>query len=334
MREVRQRRLGDRVKNAWSSDGLLGVGVIVVVVAILATLGIFYLRPANQKTIAFETTDASAITTGQDVRVAGISVGKVSDVTLEPNRVKVSMRVDESTAVGDQSRVEVRMLTPVGGYAITLIPMGTQTSGGVIPADRVAVPYSIGDVLQSAPTVTDQVDATDVNANLEQVASALQSNSTSLRSIVEGMNAVTGVFDRQRAQMHRVAALASEYLQNFNANREFVFDLIRKIDIVVTTYHNNAAGFNYTYYLLGMILSRVMPFEKFYLKHSDLVRTNIYAIRDAITEMQKHMGPALDNLLAMRDQLAKWLTPNGIREIGGGTILASDICVPIPGRKC
>ncbi|GAC68504.1 MlaD family protein [Gordonia soli] len=336
MREVGQRSAGSRLRSAWGDDRVLGAVVVLVTVAILATFGILYLRPAAQKTIAFETTDASAITTGQDVRVAGISIGKVTDLTMEPNRVRVSMRVDESMAIGDQSRVEVRMLTPVGGYAITLVPLGEKSSGAdpVIPSERVSVPYSIGDVLQSAPTVTDEVDAVDVNANLAQVAGALRANSTSLRSIVDGMNAVTGVFDRQRTQVHRIAALASEYLRDFNANREFVFDLIRKIDVVVTTYHNNSAGFNYTYYLLGMVLSRLQPFMKFYLQNSDLVRTNIYALRDAITEMQKHMGPALDNLVAMRDQLAKWLTPKGIREVGGGTLLASDVCVPIAGREC
>ena len=35
-----------------------------------------------------------------------------------------------------------------------------------------------------------------------------------------------------------------------------------RFDTVVTTYNNNSAGFNYTYKLLGSILSRLMPFER------------------------------------------------------------------------
>ncbi|MCR5978391.1 MCE family protein [Gordonia jinghuaiqii] len=317
-----------------SSNILLGSTALLVVAIMLATLGILYLRPPAQKEIRFETTDASSISIGQDVRVAGISVGKVTGMSLAPEQVVVRLRVDESTKVGDQSRVEVRMLTPVGGYAVSLIPLGRRTLVSSIPADRVTVPYSIGDVLQSAPTVTDHVDGTDVNANLKQVAAALQGNSTSLESIVDGMGAITEVFDKQRTQVHQVAALAEEYLQSFNANREFIFGLITKIDQVVSAYNNSWAGFNYTYKLLASVTYRLIPFEKYYLENSDELRSRIVALRDGIKDIQEHMGPALDNLVKMRGQFAAWLTPTGMKEIGGGSLWAKNVCVPLAGREC
>nr|WP_086007821.1 MlaD family protein [Nocardia carnea] len=293
-----------------------------------------YLRPPGQQTIAFETTDASAIETGQDVRVAGISVGKVSDIAIGDTTVTVRARIDDSIHVGDRSRIEVRMLTPVGGYAVTLVPLGGGTErGGAIPVERVAVPYSIGDVLQSSPTVTDHVDASTMNANLRQVAVALQGNSTSVGTIVDGMNAVTQVLDQQRLQIHQVAAMAAEYLQTFNVNRGFVFELIGKIDTVLLTYHNNAAGFNYAYELLGSALSRLRPLEKFYLDHSDEVSAHIQNLQGMVTELQQHLGPAIDNLTALRAQLEQWLTPTGMAEFGGG-VLTNSLCIPIPGREC
>ncbi|MGW0039430.1 MlaD family protein [Gordonia sp. NPDC003376] len=332
MRTVNRR--GGVLHRLWSSDAALGIGVIVIAIAVLAVLGIIYVRPPAQRTIAFETTDASAITTGQDVRVAGVSVGKISAISMGTDHVTVEARIDQDTWVGDQSTIEVRMLTPVGGYAVTLIPLGRSETAATIPVTRVSVPYSIGDVLQQVPNVTDDVDASTVNANLAQVAEALQSNSTSLRSVVDGMDAVTAVFATQRDQVHRIAGLAAEYLHTFDANREFVFDLVRKIDTVVTTYNNNSAGFNYTYELLGTILSQLMPFEKFYLNNSDLVRTNIYAMRDAIEAWQRDMGPAIDGLMNMRERLAQWLTPAGMRQLGGGTLALDHICVPVPGKRC
>ncbi|WP_312870776.1 MlaD family protein [Gordonia asplenii] len=316
------------------NDAILGVGVVVVVVAMLAVLGVLYLRPPSQKSFTFETTDAAAITTGQDIRVAGISVGKVEKVELEPERVKVTARVDDTTRIGDQSRVEVRMLTPVGGYAITLIPMGTTPLSAAIPTERVAVPYSIGDVLQAAPKVTDDVDATDVNANLHQVAAALKGNSTSLRSIVDGMNSITGIFDRQREQVHQVAALASEYMQTFNGNREFVFALLNKIDQVVNAYNNASVGFNYTYWLLASALERINPFLRFYRNHTDLIRDYVYKIRDSVLDAKNHLEPMLQSLGAMRSQMAAWITPEGMKQLGGQTLWVNNLCVPIAGRNC
>lgn len=190
-------------------------------------------------------------------------------MTLAPDRVQVTARIDEETFVGDQTRLEVRMLTPpVGGYAITMIPMGGREELTTpIPAERVTVPYSIGDIIQAVPSTTDEVDAGEVNSNLDQVAKALGSNDTSLRGgIVDGLESVTEVFDKQRGQVHQIAGLAAEYLQTFNGNREFVFELIRKIDMVVSAYHVNSAGFNYAYKLFANVLYKLSPpFMRFYL---------------------------------------------------------------------
>lgn len=322
------------IRKLFGSDAFLGVLVIVVVVAILAVLGLLYMRPANQKSFTFETTDAAAITTGQDIRVAGVSVGKVEKITLEPQRVLVTARVDDTTRIGDQSRLEVRMLTPVGGYAITLIPMGSEPLSGPIPTERVVVPYSIGDILQSAPKVTDDVNATDVNANLHQVAAALKGNSTSLRSIVDGLNSITGVFDRQRDQVHQIAALASEYMQTFNGNREFVFALINKIDQVVNAYNNASVGFNRTYWLLATVLEQLNPFLRFYRNHTDLIRSYVYKIRDSVLDAKNNLEPLLKNLTATRGTLVNWMTPAGMKQFGGGTVWVQNLCIPIAGRNC
>lgn len=332
-RQVNTPRRG--LRSIWSNDVVVGVTVVAVAVIVLIAFGLLYMRPPNQKTITFETTDASAITVGQDVRVAGISIGTVSDITMEPNTVRVSARVDDTTFVGDQSRIEVRMLTPVGGYAISLVPRGAQQkSDALIPTERVSVPYSIGDVLQSAPTVTEEVDAQTVQANLDQVADALNGNSTSLSSIVDGLNSITGVFERQRGQVDQIAALAREYLQTFEANRQFVFELITKIDTVVNTYLNNAAGFNYAYLLLGNVLSKLTPFMKFFLENSDLVRTHVEGLKSTVADIQQNLGPAIDNLQSLRGQLEQWLGPDGMKQFGGGNLWTSQVCVPIPGREC
>ncbi|MDH3047723.1 MlaD family protein [Gordonia alkanivorans] len=323
-----------RLHRFSTHDGVIGAVVLLVVAALLGTLAVIYLRPPGQKSITFEVTDASAIEPGEDVRVAGISVGKVSEVTLAPDRVMVTARIDEETFVGDQTRLEVRMLTPVGGYAITMIPMGREELTTPIPAERVTVPYSIGDIIQAVPSTTDEVDAGEVNANLDQVAKALGSNDTSLRGIVDGLESVTEVFDKQRGQVHQIAGLAAEYLQTFNGNREFVFELIRKIDMVVSTYHVNSEGFNYAYKLFANVLYKLSPFMRFYLGHSDLVAQHVNQMKDTIIRLQQQLGPAIDGLVSTRKQLAQWITPQGMREIGGDALWTENVCIPIPGRDC
>ncbi|WP_083884434.1 MlaD family protein [Nocardia higoensis] len=313
----------------------LGVAVVLVAVILLGATTLLYLRPAGQRTITFETTDASALSPGLEVRVAGVAVGKITSIALRPDVVAVEARIDDTTVVGDESRVEVRMLTPVGGYAVTLIPLGDEPLGdAVIPSSNVTVPYSIGDVLQAAPTVTDRVEGATIDADIEQVAAALEHNTTSVGSMISGMNSIAAVMDRQRQQVREIADLASEYLHSFEADREFVFDLVRQVDMVVTTYNNTHVGFNEAYRLLGEVLMRLQPIEAYYLDHRQEVIDAADRARTSIADFTADMGPAMDQLMSLRDQLMAWLGPDGLAAVRGGTVLASEICVPLPGRTC
>jgi phospholipid/cholesterol/gamma-HCH transport system substrate-binding protein len=317
------------------SNILLGSVVVLAVVIALVAAGILYLRPLGQKTIRFETTDASSISVGESVRVAGIDVGKVSNVSIQPATVRVEARISDSTFVGSESTVEIRMLTPVGGYAVTLVPGGTEALGNkVIPVDHVTVPYTVGDVLQAVPHTTDQVKGGTVDANIDQVAQALQHNSSSVGSLIQGMNSIATVMDRQREEVRTITDLASEYLQSFNGSREWVYELLRKVEIVVTTYDNTHAGFNEAYQLLGDTLYRVTPVLKFLLEHNPEIKPMIEKLRSSISDFQTTMAPAIAQLQNLRDRLAAWLGPDGLATLSGGTLSASDICVPLAGRAC
>ncbi|MGX6511023.1 MlaD family protein [Rhodococcus sp. SJ-2] len=336
VKPAKKRRFGNgRVASWFANDMRIGAGVAIVAVLALVATAVFYLNPPGRKSVAFEATDVSAISVGQDVRVAGVSVGKVSNMELGDTAVRVTMEIEDDMLVGTDSRVEVRMLTPVGGYAVTLVPLGENpVDDKVIPAGQVTVPYSIGDVLQAAPTVTDNVDGADIDANLVQVAEALTKNPGSVESVISGMNAVARVMDHQRTQVQTVANLASEYLTTFNASREMVFDLIREIDIVFQTYETTHVGFNEAYRLLGHVLMTVSPYAEYYLDNSDQVAAGIGQVRGMIEEFNANMGPSIDTLVATRAQLANWLTPEGVAAVGGGTLMASDICIPVMGRTC
>ncbi|MBJ8345178.1 MlaD family protein [Antrihabitans sp. YC2-6] len=323
------------LKRVRENDVLLGTSAVVLAVVILAAAALYYLHPPGRKTLSFETTDAASLAVGQDVRVAGISIGKITKISIQPTTVRAEAEIEGDTFIGSDSTVDVRMLTPVGGYAVTVIPNGDQPLGDqVIAVDHVSVPYSISEVLQAAPHVTDEVEGGTINANIEQVADALEHNSGSVASFVNGMNSIATVMDQQREQVRTIMNLASEYTQTFNGSRDFVFELIRQIEIVLSTYNGVSAGFNESYRLLGDVVERIQSLERFYLNHKDEVLAAVNGVRGAITEYQTTLAPAIDQMQGLRAQLEAWLGPDGLQTIAGGTVMASNVCIPIPGRTC
>ncbi|WP_433598268.1 MCE family protein [Nocardia sp. CA-135953] len=324
------------LRKIGGNEVLLGLSVVVVAVVVLAGATLVYLHPLGRKTISFETTDASSLSTGEEVRVAGISVGKVSGLSIEPDTVRVKLDIKGDVFIGSNTTIDVRMLTPVGGYAVTVVPVGNAPldKDAVIPPERVTVPYSIADLLQSVPHVTEKVDGGTIKANIDQVADALQHNAPSIKSMIDGLDSIATVMDHQRDQVRTIMDMASEYTETFNKSRDFIFELLRQAELVISRYNITKAGFDEAYTELGDILNRVKPFMDYYLEHKDQLYAAVTKARESIGAFQKQLGPALDQMKALQSQLQQWLGPDGFKAVGGGTVLASNICIPTPGRTC
>jgi phospholipid/cholesterol/gamma-HCH transport system substrate-binding protein len=327
--------LAGAVRRIRRDEVLLGALVVLVVVVAMAVTVVLYVHPMGRKTIAFEVADAASVRGSEDVRVAGVSVGKIAKISIQPTTVRVQADIAGSTFVGADSRVEIRMLTPVGGYYVTIVPIGnTPLGSSVISADRVKVPYSVSDLLEAVPPLTDNVKGSTIQDNLAQVADGLAHNPASIGSLISGLDSIATVLAEQREQVQSTLGLAAEYMKTFNGSRQFLFDLLEKIQIVESTYYTYRDGFNKTYEMLGDALLRVGPFEKYYLGHKDELRNAVNQARDAISGFQAGLGPVLDQLNGFRTQLQAWLGPDGLETLSGGKISASGICGPVPGRTC
>ena len=106
-----------------------GTAALALVAVIALTSAMVYANPPGSKIITFYTDDASSISPGITVRVAGVTVGTIKDLEIEPQQVRVRATVDGTAFIGDQSQVEVRMLTPVGGYYVMINSLGNAPLG-------------------------------------------------------------------------------------------------------------------------------------------------------------------------------------------------------------
>ena len=141
---------------AWGVAAMAFATVVALVVAY-----VYYNTPGKSQIVSFYTDDANSIRVGDEVRMAGIKVGTVTELSLEPSQVLVKATINDNAFVGDQSQVDVRMLTVVGGYYVNLASMGSNPLGAqAIPLARVTMPYSLVRALTDTTKITDNVDTT------------------------------------------------------------------------------------------------------------------------------------------------------------------------------
>ncbi|WP_242657063.1 MlaD family protein [Mycobacterium talmoniae] len=311
-----------------------GVTTIALTAIVTLVVGWVYISPPHQQLVTFYTDDAASVRAGDSVRVAGINVGTVKHVSLEPQHVRVQLSLKDDVFIGDQTQVDVRMLTVVGGYFVTLVPLGDRRLGQhPIPADRVTMPYSLVRTLSDATKITDQVAPRPINESLSQIQQGLAgSNTEILAKIIDAGNGVSEVLERQRGQLTKILEMSNEYIGTMNGNRELLEHLISRIAILEETLILYSKGFGSSIEGLGKIVDDIYPLVPFYFEHR---QDFIDRVRGVLAEFQTvadRNGALVRWLRRVRGRMQTTLDAQN-----AGTppeLLATDLCFPIEGSRC
>ena len=107
-----------------------------------------------------EFSEIGGLKSGNEVRVAGVPVGKVRDIELDGNKVKVTFKVDKGTRLGRETAAEIRIRTLLGAQFLALQPSGSGRleKGGTIPESRTTPPYDVVQAFSDLSTTTEALD--------------------------------------------------------------------------------------------------------------------------------------------------------------------------------
>ncbi|MPZ68501.1 MAG: MCE family protein [Actinobacteria bacterium] len=123
--------------------------------------------------------DAAGLIPGNEVRVAGVKVGTVTQIVLTEDAARIKMEIERDVQLPEETRLEVKLKTLLGQKFIDLqMPKsyltaaagegnpasatgGYLSSGDVIPLDQTRIPYEIH---QAATEGTEKLAAIDKRA--------------------------------------------------------------------------------------------------------------------------------------------------------------------------
>lgn len=119
-----------------------------------------------------EFAEAGGLDTGSEVRLAGVSVGDVTDIELDGDVVRVEMLIDTDADLGEDTGAKIQVRTILGAMYVALEPAGSGelTSDDIIPVSRTESPYDIVQALSDLSTTTDELDQEQLAAALDEVS--------------------------------------------------------------------------------------------------------------------------------------------------------------------
>lgn len=167
--------------------GIFALAMVLLTVSLFFIFGQYRTGATNGYSALF--TDASRLKPGQTVRVAGVRVGTVTDVTLRPdNKVVVAFDADRAIVLTSGTRAVIRYLNLVGDRYLELLdgPGSTTVlaSGAQIPSDRTAPALDLDLLLGGLKPVVNGLKPQDINELTQALVDIFQGKGGTLQSLL------------------------------------------------------------------------------------------------------------------------------------------------------
>jgi phospholipid/cholesterol/gamma-HCH transport system substrate-binding protein len=274
---------------------VLRLGVITLVVMAVVSAATFNLSkfPGFRGTTYYaEFSDASGIHKGNMVQVGGIRAGRVSDVSLDEDRVVVKFEIDDGDVdFGADSKASIEVLNLLGEKFLDVTPEGDGRleSGGTIPLENTEAAYDIVGVFGDLATTVEDIDTTQLSKALDVVSQTMDDSAPEIGAAFDGIARLSRSVSQRDAQIQTLFQSSQEVTKVLERRSADIVDLMRHSDLVFKELRSRKAAIHRL-----LVNARVLAIE----------------LRGVAEDNEDEIGPALaevDDLLSMlvdrRDQL-------------------------------
>jgi phospholipid/cholesterol/gamma-HCH transport system substrate-binding protein len=169
--------------------------------------------------------EAGGLKANDEVRIAGVRVGKVKKVDLDGDHVRVQFLVDSGADFGNQTGAAIKVKTLLGAMYLSLEPSGTGqlAEGATIPTSRTTSPYDVVQAFSGLASRSERIDTGQLAKSLNTLATLTENTPEEFRAALGGLS-----------DLSRNVAARDEQLQTLLTNMKKVSTVLgdRRGDLV------------------------------------------------------------------------------------------------------
>ncbi|KQY56672.1 ABC transporter substrate-binding protein [Nocardioides sp. Root140] len=238
-----------RYRTAFAERNKVVLALVGITAMVLVFLCAFYaeaLPGLRGRTYTAQFAEAGGIRPGNEVRVAGVMVGEVTDVSLDGKVVEVEFRVKD-VDLGSESTASIKVKTMLGQKFLSIDPLGSGELDEPIPVERTTVPYDVNAAFSDLSTTVDEIDTEQLEKSFQVLSDTFRNTPQSVRSIVTGLtdlsrtlssrdaelaglmqsaSSVTGTLADRNAEFAKIITDGSALLGELETRRQTVKDLL------------------------------------------------------------------------------------------------------------
>ena len=266
-------------------SGFIGLMLIVLIITVgLAPERIVTWATSVKHQALF--TEAGGLQSGNDVKVSGVKVGTVSDVSLDHGKALVTFMVKGSVRLGSDTTAHIRTGTLLGQRILTLESdgKGVLKSSEVIPVSRTGAPYSLSDSLSEFTANTADTDTAALNQSLNTLSDTLDRVSPQIGPTFDGLSRLSRMINER-----------DDSLANLLKSAANVTGILGERSQQVNTLLLNAND------LVGILAERRYAIVNLLANTSALSKQ----LTGIVADNEKELAPALEKLNSVTAMLEK-----------------------------
>jgi phospholipid/cholesterol/gamma-HCH transport system substrate-binding protein len=240
----------------------LGIFLAVCLLGVFALYAVFGQLRFGQNTIAYnaEFTNVTGLENGDFVRIAGVEVGKVNKISIQPDTTAlVEFTADDSVVLTEGNRAVIRYDDLIGGRYLALVEGAGGTTklkpGDTIPLARTSPALDLDALIGGFRPLFSALDPDQVNALSGQLIAAFEGQGDTIGSfltqtaaltntladrdqligeVIVNLNTVLGSLGSQSAQFTKAIDSLAELVKGLEARKQDISNSV--------AYTNAAAG--------------------------------------------------------------------------------------------
>ncbi|MFY2787261.1 MCE family protein [Rhodococcus sp. MALMAid1271] len=145
---------------------------------------------------AAEFDDVSGLYVGDDVRMSGVQIGKVSSVELDGGSARVGFEIEDRRNLFINTRAAVRYQNLLGQRYVELIQKDAAAgaplaAGTTIPLDRTVPSFDISTLFNGFKPIFDTLDTAQLNQFTENILRMVQGDGAGLGPVLRDVDRIT-----------------------------------------------------------------------------------------------------------------------------------------------
>jgi phospholipid/cholesterol/gamma-HCH transport system substrate-binding protein len=231
---------------SYKERNAVRTGVIGTLALIAVAAGIFFYQdlPVLGGTVyEAEFSEAAGLRPDDEVRVAGIKVGEVTDVELDSttghDRVIVSFRISDAW-IGDQTSAAIKIKTLLGRKFLALQPSGaTSLDPDVrIPLTRTVTPYDVTEAFEGLADTAGAIDTDQLAASFRTISDTFANSPQHVRTALDGLSALSTTISSRDQQLAELLANTRQLTGTLAESNDEFDKLIKDGDLLLTELSN------------------------------------------------------------------------------------------------